>query len=155
MKHYLLTVLVLIASYSWAQPPVGGRGEMLDRAKEKQEKIQTLKVAFLTKELNLTSEEAEKFWPVHNKYTGELKDMMKNNVATDPLDRQQKALDIRKKYRNDFTRILSLERANKLFQMEDKFMSMVKKELENRRNPQMNRQRPMRQMRPGGQSRFR
>ncbi len=32
------------------------------------EKIKALKIAFITEELNLTSNEAEKFWPVYNKY---------------------------------------------------------------------------------------
>ena len=36
--------------------------------KIEEEKIKALKIAFITEELNLTSNEAEKFWPVYNKY---------------------------------------------------------------------------------------
>ncbi len=36
--------------------------------KEKRERIKALKVSFITTELNLTSEEATKFWPVYNAY---------------------------------------------------------------------------------------
>jgi DNA primase large subunit len=32
------------------------------------EKLNSYKIGFFTKKLNLTSEEAEKFWPVHNEY---------------------------------------------------------------------------------------
>jgi len=32
-----------------------------------QEKIKALKIAYLTEQLNLTSSEAEKFWPIYNK----------------------------------------------------------------------------------------
>jgi hypothetical protein len=32
------------------------------------EKVRALKVAFITKELSLTSTEAEKFWPVYNEF---------------------------------------------------------------------------------------
>ncbi|HLG04086.1 MAG TPA: hypothetical protein VI731_10860, partial [Bacteroidia bacterium] len=32
------------------------------------ERVQALKVAFITKHLNLTPAEAEKFWPVYNEY---------------------------------------------------------------------------------------
>lgn len=39
-----------------------------ERLKEKRDQIKALKVAFLTSELNLTSDEAEKFWPVYNAY---------------------------------------------------------------------------------------
>ena len=35
---------------------------------EKKEKIKTLKVAFFTTELDLTTNEAEKFWPLYNTF---------------------------------------------------------------------------------------
>lgn len=36
--------------------------------REKKEKIKALKVSFITTELSLSSDEAEKFWPVYNTY---------------------------------------------------------------------------------------
>jgi Spy/CpxP family protein refolding chaperone len=39
-----------------------------ERFKEKREQIKAMKVAFLTSELNLTSSEAEKFWPIYNTF---------------------------------------------------------------------------------------
>jgi len=39
-----------------------------DKFKEKREQIKAMKVAFLTTELDLTSSEAEKFWPLYNTY---------------------------------------------------------------------------------------
>jgi hypothetical protein len=42
-----------------------GQGE---RFKEKKEQIRAMKVAFLTTELGLTSNEAEKFWPIYNTF---------------------------------------------------------------------------------------
>ena len=39
-----------------------------EKLKEKRDQIKAMKVAFLTSELNLTSDEAEKFWPVYNAY---------------------------------------------------------------------------------------
>jgi Spy/CpxP family protein refolding chaperone len=39
-----------------------------ERLKEKKDQIKAMKVAFLTSELNLTPDEAEKFWPVYNTY---------------------------------------------------------------------------------------
>ncbi|EIA07853.1 hypothetical protein HJ01_02721 [Flavobacterium frigoris PS1] len=36
--------------------------------KDKKEQIKALKVAFLTTELDLTTKEAEKFWPVYNTF---------------------------------------------------------------------------------------
>ncbi|MGO4770359.1 sensor of ECF-type sigma factor [Flavobacterium sp. W22_SRS_FK3] len=39
-----------------------------DRIDEKREKIKAFKVSFLTTELELTSTEAEKFWPIYNTF---------------------------------------------------------------------------------------
>ena len=39
-----------------------------DKMKEKKEQIKALKVAFLTTELDLTTSEAEKFWPLYNAF---------------------------------------------------------------------------------------
>jgi hypothetical protein len=39
-----------------------------ERMREKKEQIKALKVAFLTTELNLTTNEAEKFWPIYNTF---------------------------------------------------------------------------------------
>lgn len=39
-----------------------------DKFKEKREQIKAMKVAFLTSKLNLTSSEAEKFWPLYNTF---------------------------------------------------------------------------------------
>jgi hypothetical protein len=36
--------------------------------KEKREQIKSMKVAFLTNELDLNSSEAEKFWPIYNSF---------------------------------------------------------------------------------------
>ena len=36
--------------------------------KQKKEQLKTMKVAFITSELALTSSEAEKFWPLYNAY---------------------------------------------------------------------------------------
>lgn len=39
-----------------------------EKSKDKKEQIRAMKVAFFTSELDLTSSEAEKFWPIYNAY---------------------------------------------------------------------------------------
>ncbi|MEN9907945.1 MAG: hypothetical protein RLZZ540_1086 [Bacteroidota bacterium] len=39
-----------------------------DNINDKKEQIRSLKVAFLTTELDLSSQESEKFWPIYNAY---------------------------------------------------------------------------------------
>ncbi|MFV8464934.1 sensor of ECF-type sigma factor [Flavobacterium sp. LB1P62] len=56
----LLPILLLLFSFNfYAQ---------VEKMKEKKEQIKALKVAFLTTELDLTTSEAEKFWPLYNTF---------------------------------------------------------------------------------------
>ncbi|MGN6436481.1 MAG: hypothetical protein ACTHMM_08095 [Agriterribacter sp.] len=96
------------------------------------ERIRSLEIGYLTKQLQLTPEEAEKFWPVFNKYRQELKVVATDTNITEELDRQQKVLDIRKKYKKDFIVILDANRAQTVFESEDRFRILVKKELQKR-----------------------
>ena len=56
----LLTSLLLFISFNFY-----AQGEKM---KEKREQIKTMKIAFLTSELDLSVSEAEKFWPVYNAF---------------------------------------------------------------------------------------
>lgn len=107
-----------------------------------QKKIQAMEVAYITKELNLSPEEAQKFWPVFNKYRDDVKGVLRNKSISDQLEKQQQVLDLRKKYRTEFSRILAQDRANKVFSSEDQFRQMVRREFQKR---QMER----RQINPG------
>ncbi|HEX9981039.1 MAG TPA: sensor of ECF-type sigma factor [Flavobacterium sp.] len=53
-----ITVIFLMSVSAFAQAKRG----------EKAEQVRSLKVAFITKELSLTSDEAQKFWPLYNAY---------------------------------------------------------------------------------------
>ena len=39
---------------------------------ERRERMKAIKTAYLTEKLNLSSQEAEKFWPIYNKYEREI-----------------------------------------------------------------------------------
>lgn len=56
LKIGLVLLMVLFSTFSFAQ----------DRSKR--EKIKTLKVAFITERLNLSTNEAQSFWPLYNEY---------------------------------------------------------------------------------------
>jgi hypothetical protein len=97
-------------------------------------KIQAMEMAFITKELNLSPNEAQKFWPVFNQYRNELKSLVAEKKMGDQLEKQQKTLDIRKKYRDDFSKVISQERANKVFETEGEFKSLVRREFQKRQS---------------------
>lgn len=51
------------------------------------ERIRSLKAAYITDQLNLTSEEAQKFWPIYNKYQRDRRSLYKReHAAIENLD---------------------------------------------------------------------
>lgn len=121
MKKYLfLFLFVLGVQYSYAQPS--------------NERIEALKIAFITQRLQITSQEAEKFWPVYREYENELKIVSADQKGKDALETEEKILDIRKKYKPDFEKILGTERMNKLFNTERDFRRILIKRLKKMKN---------------------
>lgn len=126
MKKLLLLVLI---SFGLATTNAQNRPEK----QFNKNNIEALKVAYITRQLNLTPEEAQKFWPVHNIYFEELKKARKENIDNE-LVFEEKALNVRKKYNADFRKILmSDERVNKMYKLEKDFNNELRKELMNRR----------------------
>ena len=98
----------------------------------KASKVEAVQIAFLTKELDLTPDEAQKFWPVFNNYRQELVQARKSN--TQEIEADESILNIRKKYKPEFKKVLgSDQRVNKLYQADKNFKDMLRKELLERR----------------------
>lgn len=122
---YLIIVLLCISFFGFAQrndAPMAGRN------------IQGLKIAFVTKQLALTTDEAQKFWPVYYNYMGELKKARQERKDdNDVLSFEESVLNIRKKYSTDFKKVLGTDdRVNKVLTVDRDFNNMLKKELQER-----------------------
>ena len=145
-RMIILTVGIIVSMVVNAQPARPGRPEMKGQPGVGVQRLEAMHVAYLTRELALSPEEAQQFWPVYNKYRNELKSSFDNTASNqDPLERQQKMLDIRKKYREEFSKSLGRDRANKVFNSTDHFRGMVKRAAENRKKSG-NQQRPPQRM---------
>jgi len=111
---------------------------------KEQEKIQSLEIAFISRKLNLTTEEAQRFWPIYNEYKRDVRQVMiaqKNNSNRDVVDDEQKIIDVRKKYRDRFVGVIGQPRMNKFFQAEREFRGVLLNQLKNRPNrPMLQRQ---------------
>lgn len=70
VKSRILAILIVILSPS------------VFFAQGKAEKVEQLKIAYFTKELNLTTQEAEKFWPVYNEMEKKIKALRKDRRKT-------------------------------------------------------------------------
>ncbi len=124
MKKYLFILLILLGSFgiTWAQ----------DEGNPQAEKVNALKIAFITQKLQLSTAEAEKFWPVYNQYESEIKSLRANNKNGDVLDNEEKLLNIRKKYKPPFEKILGPQKINQLFIAERDFRNVLIHQLKNR-----------------------
>jgi hypothetical protein len=127
MKKFLLLVC-FIATVSIAVAQNGNR-------------LEALKIAYITKRLDLSPEEAQKFWPIYNLYTDELKrarqDALRNNKSEIELD--EELLNVRKKYNSQFSQAISPQKIDIFFKSEKEFGHFVQEEIKKRR--QMKNQR--------------
>jgi hypothetical protein len=150
---YPLTILlVVILSFpTLAQPG------------DKREDIESMKIAFLTRRLNLTPEEAKKFWPVYNQFSEELKSVretrnkagrdVKDNfqqmtdkeiekVVDSEISYRQQELDILKKYNAQFKQTLPMRKVALLYRAEDDFKKELLERIKERREQKMGGPRP-------------
>lgn len=102
-------------------------------------RLEAYKIAYLTKKLNLTPEEAQRFWPIYNKYQQEIKSTRTNlrSNRPDEIEMEEKMLNIRKKYNTEFSKALNPDKVNTLFRSEKEFGRMVQKELMERQQQRM------------------
>ncbi len=116
--------LLMMCGTLVAQPP-----------KQGQPNIEALKIAFLTRQLELSPDEAKKFWPIHDAYQAEIEKFLKESreKKTDELEIEEKLLGIRKKYKPDFVKAIGEEKFNKMLRVEREFRDMIRKELERRK----------------------
>jgi hypothetical protein len=120
MKRFLLILsFSFIVLMGWAQN--GNR-------------LEALKIAYITNKLNLSPEEAQKFWPIYNQYSAELRQArqqaIRNNSSEIQLD--EAVLNIRKKYNGMFSQAISPEKIDVFYKSEKEFGHFVQKEMERR-----------------------
>lgn len=113
MKQIKLIIALLVVSMSvYAQEPGNESGN-------RRENMQRIKIAYISKAVNLTSQQAERFWPIYNNYNAELleirkarrgsfKGMADNNdsksqeVLNAMMDSKQRELDLQKSIKTNF-----------------------------------------------------
>jgi hypothetical protein len=106
-------------------------------------RVEALKIAYLTKKLNLSTEEAQRFWPIYNKYAEEIRKVRLDARANKDkeIDTEEKILGIRKKYNGEFVKALSSEKVNSFFKAEKEFGGFLQKELQERRQQRLDNRR--------------
>lgn len=123
MKNFKLITLalVLISIASFAQD-----GSLRQRFKEKKEQIKALKIAYITNELNLTPDEATKFWPLFNAFEDKQQEIRKQKLKAFLEQKDDNSLD--KLSEKEATTVLNqMESAeDELYQLKKKFIANLK-----------------------------
>lgn len=142
IKTMALLVLLVLTQYTlYAQ-----KGKMKD-------KIETMKIGFITQKLNLTSEEAQKFWPVYNKFSDDLQklrstskdkimedlselatmsDAEADKTLQEMINFRMNEADLLKRYATEFKKVLPVKKVVMLFKAENDFKRELLKKLRER-----------------------
>lgn len=150
MKLTKITILFLFLSMSiFAQ-----NGKFREKLEAKKEQIQSMKVAYITTELNLTSKEAESFWPIYNTFDDRQFEIRKTKLkgyldksAADNLSEkdasgilaqidntEDELYQLRKKFSQDLKNVLPATKILKLKKAEENFNKKLLNEIRNRRS---------------------
>ena len=144
IKYWITTVLLLLLiapATAMAQPG------------DRQERLEAIKIAYLTRELNLSPEEARQFWPLYDKYQDELRELRESTrldmlearmnfkdlsdqeveaMLNTFLDSKQAEIDLTRKYVKDFQTVLPIKKVAKLFRAEHQFKRRLLEEMRNK-----------------------
>ena len=89
-------------------------------------RIETMKINYVTRQLNLTPQEAQRFWPIYRFYSGEKRQAWQvYRKDGNELERQETMLNIRKKYSVAFLKAISPGKINDFFRAENEFETTV------------------------------
>jgi hypothetical protein len=108
-------------------------------------RLEALKIAYITNKLNLSPEEAQGFWPIYNQYSLELKvaRLKAINNKSSEIELDENILNIRKKYSTLFSQVLPPAKVDTFFKSEKEFGHFVEKEIERRQlRQQLKQQNP-------------
>jgi hypothetical protein len=146
MKNVKLKLLIILIACSGAATAQENRPT--------RERVEAMKIGFITDRLNLSSEEAKVFWPVYNQYSDELEKLRKgrrDNIinARENFDEmsdadlekavdselafRQNEVDIIKKYHPQFKKVLPIKKVAKLYKAEEDFKRKLLDILQDRR----------------------
>ncbi len=106
-------------------------------SKAQRAQMESFKIQFITKKLNLTPEEAEKFWPVYNEQKEASKKLMQAE-KDDEIAFHESMLVIRKKYKKDLMPILKSEdRVNQALKVDRELLNKMRNEMIRRKRAPM------------------
>ena len=121
--------------------PQGNQQHKGDNKGDNKEKLEAMRVGYLTTRMKLTSEEAQKFWPIYNEMRAELEKLDKpNNTGKAPesmteaelrdlinrsLSNEEAKLALRRKYADKFLQVIPAIKVVRMQQAERDFKKVL------------------------------
>jgi len=105
----------------------------------RRDKIESLKIAFIAKKINLSPSKSQDFWPIYNEYDNAKQSLFRKyrrkykseNLSMQDvehrMEREKEFLDLRKKYINRFSKVLTPVQIADLKRSERQFKKLLLK----------------------------
>src|ERR1041385_1102008 len=151
MKKTITVLLIAIAAKAFSQAPPGPPPPPpLPPDPPQKEKVESMRIAFLTQKLDLTPEEAQKFWPVYNEFKKKREELQKKHrderknlkenidslsdkevegIVDGEMAFRQKNLDLEKEYHAKFKSVLPIKKVARLYRAEEMFTHRLLEEI--------------------------
>ncbi len=143
IQYLFLTAFFVMAVQLTAQID---RGSMKEKGRDR---IESMRIAFITEKLNLSTEEAQRFWPVYNEFKADerkikqdgkpeksLQDMTEKEAEqfiTERFSSQDRQLQLEKKYYARMKDVISIRKIALLYQAEIDFKKRLVEAVRNRK----------------------
>lgn len=149
-KSFLITLAIILGTLvSHSQG---------DRSEERKDRLEQKKIAYITTELEMTADQAQRFWPIYNKYTSELSESrggkrgMKKEDAelsdaeaqaliSTMLENEEKKIQIKKEYVGQLKNVLDNHQILRLMNTEKKFRKEIFDRFKKRRSKGVKKER--------------
>jgi hypothetical protein len=155
-KRITITAMIALLALFFTIPAHTQDKEDIEKKDNKRQeeyaRIKSAKIAYISEHIELTPEEAEKFWPLYNELEkkrqeltqrlmkrfkrGEERSDMTNEEAEKMIQtrfaQEQSLLDLKKEYHEKYTKVLPATKVAKLYEVEIRFREMLMERLKHR-----------------------
>jgi hypothetical protein len=139
MKYFLIICIVHTVLSIQAQPK-----------SDKKDRIQAIKVAYITEKINLSSKQSQQFWPLYNEYQNELKQLNQslrknqfiledmtddelNIFVENKLKTEEQKIALQRTYLQNYKQVLSIRQIVRLYRAETSFKKELLRRAKERR----------------------
>lgn len=136
------SALILVLVLSFLSMPINGYAQ--DNS-DNQDKIKSMQAVFFTEQLQLSVEEAQKFWPLYSDYRDEIKKInqqirsLETDASLSPEQRiskknqlEEQKLSISKKYQEQFKKVLPVAKVAQIDKVERDFKMWILSQVKQR-----------------------